>query len=395
MSQLMNEKFRFKIVLDSKVKANGSSKVYLRIRCGDLKHDYYFGVDWPSKYFDDNYSRILPRFTGDPDHEANTSKINEIAKRANKASVKSYVDNHQLNITSFLEMMENMVDSDENFFVFYSKRCEALYAKQIIVYASYRRHRSSRNHLMKFNDFKSLPINSINLDLIKRFDAWARKTEKYQHNTVCGLHKDVKTYLNMAKAEKLIHENPYTDFKFKFEDGFREPLTQNELITMKDLFLNMAPGDQKEILRRFLFSCVTGLRISDSKILTRDKIRDGYLFINEVKGSSLYGKKTKIPLNKFAANLVNHYHTEVFQSFSDKHINEQLKIIAAKCKLEKNITFHCARDTFATIFIELGGNVVTLQKLMGHKNIKTTMIYVKIADERKVNLMANFDTLLI
>jgi integrase/recombinase XerD len=394
MSQQMNENFKFKIAIDSKVKVNGSSKIYLRIRCGQVKHDYYFGVDWPIKFFDKNYTRILPRYHGDPDFDANTSKINEIIGRANKVGVKAFVENHTLSIKSLLDKMETMMDSDDNFFVYLSKRCQTIYDKKIIVYASYRRHRSSRNRLMEFLDFKALPINQIDIELIRAFDGWARKIKKYQHNTVCGFHKDINKYLNMAKAEKLIHENPYKDFNYKFEDGFREPLTQTELIKLKNTYQAELHGDKKEIMRRFLFSCVTGIRISDSKKITREFIRDSCLFLNEVKGSSLYGKKTKIPLNNFALRLISHPEESLFKKFSDKHINEQLKIIAAQCGFQKNLTFHCARDTFATLFIELGGNVVTLQKLMGHKNIRTTMIYVKIAEERKVNLMANFDTLL-
>jgi integrase len=394
MSQQMNENFKFKIAIDSKIKSNGRSKIYLRIRCKGVKHDHHFGVDWPLASFDAKFTRILPRFVNDPDYDAATTRINEILKRANKVSVKSFINNQQLTIASFMEEIDRMMDSDENFFVFITKRAQVLYDKKIIVNGSYRRHKSSRNRLMEFTDHKPLPINSINLELIKSFDAWARKVKKYEHNTVCGFHKDLKNYLNVAVKEKLIHGNPYKEFGFKFEDGFREPLSQAELVHLKNYFLEMPNCDQREIIRRFLFSCVTGIRISDSLKITKENIRDGYLYLTEVKGSSLYGKKTKIPLNKFALELIANRSNPIFTPYSNKHINEQLKIIAAKCGFEKNLTFHCSRDTFATLFIELGGNVIALQKLMGHKNIRTTMIYVKLAEERKVNQLANFDALL-
>ena len=70
-----------------------------------------------------------------------------------------------------------------------------------------------------------------------------------------------------------------------------------------------------------------------------------------------------------------------------------LKVLAHKAGISKKLTFHVSRDTFATLFIELGGDVATLKEILGHSDVKTTMIYVKMSEKRKELLMSKFDSL--
>jgi site-specific recombinase XerD len=66
------------------------------------------------------------------------------------------------------------------------------------------------------------------------------------------------------------------------------------------------------------------------------------------------------------------------KKFADQHINDELKKIMKILKIQKNVTFHVARHTFATSFLRAGGNVEKLQLLLGHSDIKQTMIYAHI-----------------
>ena len=83
----------------------------------------------------------------------------------------------------------------------------------------------------------------------------------------------------------------------------------------------------------------------------------------------------------------------LFEPMTDQHINLMLKILATKANIQKRLSYHCARDTFGTLFIELGGDIKTLKELMGHYSIKTTEIYLKMSDKRKAMLMNNFDVM--
>ena len=123
-------------------------------------------------------------------------------------------------------------------------------------------------------------------------------------------------------------------------------------------------------------------------------VRNNKLYLVEKKGGENYEKNTIIPLNAFALLLIDGVEGLLFEKMAQKEVNAGLKIIAGICKIDKSLSFHCARDTFGTIFVEMGGDIKSLQMLMGHTNLKTTTIYLKMSEERRVNLMANFDKLM-
>jgi len=84
----------------------------------------------------------------------------------------------------------------------------------------------------------------------------------------------------------------------------------------------------------------------------------------------------------------------LFQTISEQKMNEQLKDIAKLLPVKKEITNHSARHTFATLFLEKTSDVASLQKLLGHSNIRETMIYVHIGNSKLNTQMLNFDKLL-
>lgn len=84
----------------------------------------------------------------------------------------------------------------------------------------------------------------------------------------------------------------------------------------------------------------------------------------------------------------------LFKPYSDDFINEAFKIIAARAQIDKNLSYHSTRDTFGTLYIELGGDPFSLKELMGHTNIATTQLYVKMAARKKTSLVQNFNSLI-
>jgi site-specific recombinase XerD len=283
----------------------------------------------------------------------------------------------------------------QDFFTFMEREIELIYAKKIIVYDTWRRHRCSLNTLKKFHQEATLSFEDINLDFIQAFNAWGFKVHKKKTNTVSGYHKDIKKYLGRAVEQEFIEKNPYQNFSFHYVDGDREVLTQTELKQLYKLFLkNSIPTQEQEVLRRFLFSCFTGLRISDTSKIESKMIINGVLTFIPHKGRQK-GRLLKIPLPAVAISLLQNQEGLLFDNFSHQYINEQLKFIAARADICKRLSYHVARDTFGTIFIEMGGDVKSLKDIMGHSSIKTTMIYLKMSDTRKQMLMNNFDKFMI
>ena len=144
--------------------------------------------------------------------------------------------------------------------------------------------------------------------------------------------------------------------------------------------------------RAFLFACYTGLRKSDVYSLKWKNVHD--------KCVSLRIKKTHdpvtIPLSATAMKYLGPREGDdefVFKAKSDRQASEDLLKWAKNAGVNKHVTFHVSRHTFATLALTYGADIYTVSKLLGHKNLATTQIYAKIVDKKKeeaVNLIPDF-----
>lgn len=144
----------------------------------------------------------------------------------------------------------------------------------------------------------------------------------------------------------------------------------------------------------FIFSCYTGLAYADVMRLTPKNVTlgidgDYWIFTNRKKTD----ESVRIPILPKAFAIIEKYKTHpivvnsglLLPHFSNQKLNSYLKEIADVCSIEKNLTFHLARHTFATtITLTNGVPIETVSKLLGHSSIKTTQIYAKVV-ERKVS----------
>ena len=141
----------------------------------------------------------------------------------------------------------------------------------------------------------------------------------------------------------------------------------------------------------FVFACYTGFAYVDVARLNKDMIEmwpDGNLWIKT------YRQKTKVPVNirllDIPKMIIDKYEGQakgdkLLPVPSNQKVNDYLKEIAAVCGIDKNISFHLARHTFATtITLSNGVPIESVSKMLGHTNIKTTQIYARITDQ-KVN----------
>ncbi len=193
-----------------------------------------------------------------------------------------------------------------------------------------------------------------------------------------------KMVLKKAVQKKLIKTNPAADIKGigKAPSPQREFLTHDELIKIAN-----APCDLPEFKSASLFSVFTGLRHSDICKLTWGEILEE----NGKYSIRLTIKKTKeaetMPISVEAYNILGDRkanHQKVFPTF--KYGQWQNSVILRwihGAGVNKHITFHCFRHTFATLQLSLGTDLYMVSKMLGHKNITTTQIYAKIIDEKK------------
>jgi site-specific recombinase XerD len=374
------------------VQKSGLSSLYLRVIIDRKKKEFPLNQAWPAKFFDADKEIALQRFAGDLDVDPLNMVIGEAKTRANRIKTKYFSENKKLTIVIFREEFLNYLSAD-NFMNYWKKKMAGNRKEDIITETTKTNHTTSYNRLAEYLGAEVLLFNDISLNLVKAYNAWARKKKGWSHNTVCTDHKTFRSYMQYAMADKIKFDYPYDKFSFKFVEGEREALEEHELEALKELYgSGKLTGIAQEVLRKFLFSCYTGLRVSDTHEVHRSMIRNGKLHMNLIKGFN-FGKQVHMTLPDYALQLIKGRNGLLFEPVTDQTCNRYLKSIAILADIEKKLTFHVSRDTFGTLFIEMGGDVYTLMGLMGHSSIETTMIYIKMSEKRKDLQMQNMNKL--
>ena len=211
----------------------------------------------------------------------------------------------------------------------------------------------------------------------------------YSNSSKRVLFDKVRACINKAINEGIIQDNPLQGVKgFTAEDTTRMYLTIDEVKRLAN-----TPCSHPEVASAFLFACLTGLRRSDverlvwgdvyeqggfTRIIYRQKKTSGqeYLDISE-QAAALMGERGKADERVFP------------QIYTTSSTNAIIKVWVAQAGIKKDITFHCARHTFATMMLDLGVDIYTVSKLLGHRELSTTQIYAKVLDKSKQAAVAS------
>jgi hypothetical protein len=158
---------------------------------------------------------------------------------------------------------------------------------------------TKKNHLSTWRELKRfrevIPFHTLGLEFADEFDHYLTKKVK-SLNTRWGRHKDVKTYLTLARLDRLKFEDPYKHFKNRDEPGQWKALKPDELAKLETYYGMCAPGTvHRRVLAKFLFSCNSSLRLGDLKNIGAAKLENRELIF---KAKKL--QETMLPLTKRA-----------------------------------------------------------------------------------------------
>ena len=239
----------------------------------------------------------------------------------------------------------------------------------------------------KMKRFKErILFQEINFDLIQKFKNYIIQSGQSK-TTMNNNLKVVKKYLNKAQARGIKFPLDTKMIVCGSTKGNRVDLDAIEIQKMADYFQSGFIRSNHIIpAGLFLFACFTGVRISDAQQITWENIHDEQIKFTAIKT----GKKQIIGINLTAKDIIKKCPQILTKKLSDQEINRRLKEIAENCGIKKTVTFHVARHSFATNFLRNGGQVQTLQKILGHSSINETMEYVHIVQEemdREIMLM--------
>lgn len=237
-----------------------------------------------------------------------------------------------------------------------------------------------RNHkklVVALREFKRLDSfkDVIRINIV-RFDEWLHGRKDYTQSTIASYHRYLKTYIHEAIRQELINNDPYLGFRVdQGKSRQRRFLTPEELAKIETC---KVPTQSLEKVRdMFLFQCYTGLAYSDMrKFDFRDVQQRGKrLVLHDVRKKT--GEDFYIVLLPPAIEILNKYDFRL-PLMSNEQYNMRLKLVAESAGIEKNLTSHMGRHTFATLSLNSGIKIEVLAQMMGHADIRTTQIYAKM-----------------
>lgn len=270
-------------------------------------------------------------------------------------------------------------------------------------YSSYRNTRATLRKLSRFRGGKPLPIGAVTPELVSEFRAYLIKEEGNSNSTVTENIKILSLLLNRAG----VSQDPCAGMKMTREAHRRNYLLEEEVERM--MALRLEEGSEQDIARdMFYLECRTGLRISDLLQLRWGNFNGESLHVMMQKTQ----REVTVPVTASIRRTLEKYR-HLFSSAEERvfpfldmeewrtdefslpralvaatcRVNSLVKQVAARAGIEKNISTHVGRHTFATMLISKGASIYEVKELLGHRDVKVTQVYAHLLDDRKRELM--------
>lgn len=255
-------------------------------------------------------------------------------------------------------------------------------------------------HLTNFCKGEDIQLSKVDESFLERFKIYlltnkmSSRNDRLSQNSALSYFNKVRTALKEAYQSKMIIENPVNRVK-----GIKEKESNRQYLVLEELQLLVKTDCDYPIMKdAFIFSSLTGLRFSDIKLLKWKNIsfdsQNGYMI-------KFTQQKTKgiehLPISEQVIKIIGERKQDdelifkdlIYSAYHNKILHKWIK----NAGIDKHITFHCARHSFATLQLTMNTDIYTVSKLLGHKNLKTTEIYAKVIDKKKINAVSNMPDL--
>lgn len=247
-------------------------------------------------------------------------------------------------------------------------------------------YNSQKTKLVEFAG-KNFQLSNIDEIFYMKYRKHLMDTKKNSQNTILKALKKLKAVINYSIKMGLLSENKLQMISEREQESNRESLSVAELNQLEEQLIDSALSDKlKDVLVSFLFSCYTSIRFSDISKLTRENIEGNFISFTQQKTIKETNRKIMVPITQRAQSIIDRFGTKesqksLFRTISNQKANDYLSILIERSKINRKITFHCARHTFAMTALNFGMEMEYLQKIMGHAKISTTQIYGKYKKE--------------
>ena len=374
----LNCKIRLK---KEQMKADGTFTVYIQISLNRTVKKISLGFSVLEKDFDLKNQRVK---SSNQYHKDYNLLIEKKLADINTIEVNYRLSDRVITLDALVSELNNPT-ARIDFIKFWEQEMER--QKEILKEGTYRQQMTVLN---KVKSFKSpLFFYEIDENYINDLKAYCKKKLKNNENTIATTIKSFKKYLHIANKKGIQSPIEFSDIKNKSFRGNRTFLLPEEIKTL-DKYWNskFITSIYRNILARFLFACFTGIRFKDVYKLTPENFIDESVVFTAEKNS----KFQRIKLNETAKKYL--YDDFFTTNSTNEYTNRELKEIAKLCNIQKKLTFHVSRHTFATNFLMCGGRIEHLQKILAHSKIEETMIYVGIVETITNVQILNMDDIL-
>lgn len=237
---------------------------------------------------------------------------------------------------------------------------------------------------------KDIPLDQIVYAFAEDFADYLMLEQGLENNTAMKYLKNVKQTLKAATERNWLLKNPLAGYKCSYFNPERDILDELEIMQLYNKKLPIAR--LAEVRDAYVFMCFTGYAYKDASLLQPGHVTkhfDGEDWI--IKNREKTWCRENVPLLPIAKEILERYKNHPYciannvllPIKSNQKMNSYLKELAELCGIEKNLTTHTARHTFATtVTLANGVPIETVSALLGHKNIRTTQIYAKIVAKK-------------
>lgn len=245
---------------------------------------------------------------------------------------------------------------------------------------------------------KDISLEEVTPKFLSNFDNYLRVEYNMANNHAMKIRQKLRTIYKVAIDNGWVSKNPFSTIKIHFDPVERDVLTKSELTALIQTDMIF---DRLEKMRDvFVFACFTGLAHCDVAGLTKENIitdEAGQVWLKTHRQKT--SEVVDIPLLEIPQLIIKKYqgmkelNGKLLPTLTNSCSNLYLKEVAVRCGINKTLTFHMARHTFATtVTLSNGVPIESVAKMLGHRNIRTTQIYAKVIKDKLAEDMNNLAT---
>lgn len=363
----MRNSYSIKIAIRTdKILGNGDCPIILRVIINSTQKKFHINERINPKFWDSKNGKGIGK-----SYKNLNIRLDKI-----KSDLNSYCSIKAGHVPITFDLVERFIKGkkDNDFYELFDEIIQLKILKQDTQY----KYGLLRSRLKEFRT--NIFTSNVDYNFIRKFDIFLRNKELgdgglYNH------HKCLKAILSEAIKMNKLDKSPYLLFKFKGTKSREVFLEESEVLKIKNLKFTPLEKRRYALSRDiFVFACFTGFRYSDCLNLKVGNIdlKKQIIKIEMMKT----GEEIVLPFNTQTKGLLCKYligkndEENVFPTISNQVVNRNLKTIAAMAEVNKVVTCHVARHTFASYLLNRRRvSLPTVSKLLGHANIATTMIY--------------------